>query len=203
MPDLIWFRAPADDDPGTLNACYHALDIHVIRGRADEVALAIDGTERTFAWLLTEVAACAGVLQAFGVGLGDRVVLGSVPPQTAIVVTLAVARVGGVVIHDSSTESSTGSAAGGDANLRVGVVDGEVGFGVESEQVPWDVAMRAGRTDPAGIADVPGDAILARHGDDALYVLEALGATTGPTPTTPGAHLVEVGGVRLWSFLTD
>ena len=199
MPDLIWFRTPAEDDPGTLNACYHALDIHVIRGRADEVALTIDGTERTFAWLLTEVAACAGVLQAFGVGLGDRVVLGSVPPQTGIVVTLAVARVGGVVVHDSSTEGSTGT----DATLRVRAVDGEVAFGVEDEQVPWDVAMRAGRTDPAGTADVPGDAILARHGADSLYVLEALGATTGATPTTPGAHLVEVGGVRLWSFLTD
>jgi hypothetical protein len=39
MPDVSWFRAPADDDPGTLNACYDALDIHVIRGRAEEIAL--------------------------------------------------------------------------------------------------------------------------------------------------------------------
>ena len=34
---VTWFRAPDGDDPGTLNACYNALDIHVIRGRADEV----------------------------------------------------------------------------------------------------------------------------------------------------------------------
>ena len=41
MAPVNWFRPPADGDPGTLNACYEALDIHVIRGRADDVA-AID-----------------------------------------------------------------------------------------------------------------------------------------------------------------
>ena len=62
MVDVAWFRTPADGDPGTLNACYVALDLPVIRGRADDVALVIDGTDHTFARLLTEVAACAGVL---------------------------------------------------------------------------------------------------------------------------------------------
>jgi hypothetical protein len=84
--------------------------------------------------------------------------------------------------------------------VRVGSADGAVTFGIDDEEVPWDVAMRAGRTDPAPCADVPGDAILSRHGDDTLSVLEALGATDGPTPTTAGAALVEVGGLEMWSF---
>jgi hypothetical protein len=61
--------------------------------------------------------------------------------------------------------------------------------------------MRAGRTDPAGCADVPGDAVLSRHGADTLTVLDALGASDDqnlPVPT--GATLVDVGGLRLWSF---
>jgi hypothetical protein len=41
--DVNWFRAPSDGDPGTLNACYNALDVHVIRGRAEDTALTIDG----------------------------------------------------------------------------------------------------------------------------------------------------------------
>ena len=189
--EVAWFRPPADD-AGTLNACYNALDIHVIRGRADDVALVDADGEWTFARLLTDVAACAGVLQAFGVGVGDRVAVGSLPLRTVVTVVLAVARVGAVAVYDNS--------AAPDAPVRVGSADGAVTFGIDDEEVPWEVAMRAGRTDPAPCADVPGDAILSRHGDDTLSVLEALGATDGPTPTTAGAALVEVGGLEMWSF---
>jgi len=193
MPDVTWFRAPVDDDPGTLNACYDALDIHVVRGRADEVALALGGTEHTFAWLLTEVAACAGVLRAFGTGVGDRVVLGRLPSLTGVVVALAVARVGAEAVYDDSP-----AAAG---VLAVTGGDDAVSFTVDAEEVPWAVAMRAGRTDPAPCADVPGDAILCRHGDDTLSVLEALGASGDhKVPVPAGATLVEVGGLGLWSF---
>ena len=48
-------------------------------------ALVIDGTDHTFARLLTEVAACAGVLRAFGVEVGDEVSLGPLPAETAVV----------------------------------------------------------------------------------------------------------------------
>ncbi len=102
MSQVNWFRPPADDDPGTLNACYEALDIHVVRGRADDVATTLDGRDRTYAWLLTEVAACAGVLRAFGVGLGDRVVVGDLSPDGRVVVPLAVARVGAVAAYDNT-----------------------------------------------------------------------------------------------------
>ena len=191
MPPVNWFRPPTDGDPGTLNACYEALDIHVVRGRADDVAAIVDERERTFAWLLTEVAACAGVLRAFGVGLGDRVVVGELSPATHVVVPLAVARVGAVAAYDN-----TPGAAG---KVRVDAS----GFAVDRDEVPWDVAMRAGRTDPGGCADVPGDAVMAVHGDDVLTVLAAVGASDDHTPSAPsGATLVEVGGVRFWTFDT-
>ena len=193
MPELHWFRAPSDGDPGTLNACYEALDIHVVRGRADEVALSLDTTDRTFAWLLTEVAACAGVLRAFGVDVGDQVALGAVPQETGAVVVLAAARVGAPVQYDDS--------AGAEGKVVVrGTADGVV-LTVDGEDLPWDVAMRAGRTDPAGCADVPGDAVLSRHAGDTLTVLAALGASDDQKPVAPaGATLVEVGGLTFWSF---
>jgi hypothetical protein len=184
MADVTWFRTPADDDPGTLNACYNALDVHVIRGRADEVALTFDGEDRTFARLLTEVGACAGVLRAFGVGIGDDVALGPLPGETAVVGALAVARVGGVAAYDDP--------AG--ATVRLHATEAGVVFGVDGEDLPWDVAMRAGRTDPAGCADVPGDAVLARHGADTLSVLAALGAAADHALDAPSA--LGLGGGR-------
>ncbi|MDT0183840.1 hypothetical protein Q9S36_26985 [Microbacterium sp. ARD31] len=193
--EVTWFRAPSGDDPGTLNACYNALDIHVIRGRADDDAVTLEGTSRSFAWLLTEVAACAGVLRAFGTGVGDRVVLGSLPTEAGVIAVLAAARVGAVVAYDNS--------AGAEGPVQVRTVEGAVVFTVDREDLPWDVAMRAGRTDPAPSADVPGDAILARHRDDELSVLAALGASDDHNvPVPDGAKVVEVGGLRLWSFDT-
>jgi hypothetical protein len=197
MTAPTWFRAPTDDDPGTLNACYDALDLHVVRGRADEVALSLDGVDHTFAWLLTEVAACAGVLRAFAVGVGDQVALGAVPRLTGAIVVLAAARLGAVVQYDDS------AGAEGTVVVRSGEEGGDEGvvFSVDGEDVPWDVAMRAGRTDPAGCADVPGDAVLARHAGDELTVLAALGASDDQkSATPPGATLVEVGGLTFWSF---
>ncbi|TGN66257.1 hypothetical protein EXE59_21590 [Nocardioides eburneiflavus] len=191
--DVTWFRVPSDGDPGTLNACYNALDVHVIRGRADDTALALDGVERSFARLLTEVAACAGVLRAFGVGLGDQVAVGSLPPETAVIAVLATARVGAVVQHDDSP-GAEGTV------VLAGTPDGVV-LRADGDDLAWDVAMRAGRTDPAGCADVPGDAILCRHADHTLSVLAALGASDGHELVAPaGATLVEVGGLTFWSF---
>ncbi len=189
---MAWFRAPADD-AGTLNACYNALDIHVIRGRADDVALVDPDGDLTFARLLTEVAACAGVLQAFGVGVGHQVAVGRVPRVTGVVVALAAARVGAVSVYGDP------SAAG--AAMVVGATADGVVLTVDAEELPWDVALRAGRTDPGGCAGVPGDAILSRHGDQTLSVLTALGASDAPDPPVPpGAALVQVGGLEFWSF---
>ncbi len=192
LPEVAWFRPPSDD-AGTLNACYNALDIHVIRGRADDVALDDPSGRWTFAHLLTEVAACAGVLRAFGVGLGDVIALGPVPRASGVVVALAAARVGAVSVYDD------GPAL--DAPMVVTATADGVVLAADGQDLPWDVALRAGRTDPAGCTDVPGDAVLSRCGGVDLTVLAALGASQDQLPPTPpGASLVQVGGLQLWSF---
>ena len=111
----------------------------------------VDGAERTFARLLTEVAACAGVLRAFGVGLGDRVVVGELSPEDR---RRGAAR-GGPRRRAGGVRQHGGRRGPGAGRLE------RVGFAVDGDEVPWDVAMRAGRTDPAGCADVPGDAVMA------------------------------------------
>ncbi|PKH44183.1 hypothetical protein CXG46_01075 [Nocardioides alpinus] len=188
---MNWFRAPTDGDAGTLNACYNALDIHVIRGRAEDIALTDPGGDWTFARLLTEVGACAGVLRAFGIGIGDPVAVGAVPRVTGIVVGLAAARVGAVSVYDDPPAA--------DASMVVSDSADGVVLTADDEPLPWDIAQRAGRTDPAGCADVPGDAVLARHGDRTLTVLAALGAGDQQS-SPPGLELVQVGGLEFWSF---
>lgn len=188
--EVVWFRPPAGD-AGTLNACYNALDIHVIRGRAEEVAL--DGPGGwTFAHLLTEVAACAGVLRAFGIGLGDQVALGPVPRDIGIVVALATARVGAVGVYDDPPAV--------DAPMVVTATAEGVVLAADGQELPWDVAQRAGRTDPAGCTDVAGNAVLSRHGGLTLTVLGALGAPDDRSSTPPGASVVQIGGLQMWSF---
>src|SRR5690242_4331449 len=63
------------------NTCYNALDRHVERGRAQQPALIYDspvaGVTATFTYeqMLFEVATLAAILQNFGVGKGDRVII--------------------------------------------------------------------------------------------------------------------------------
>ena len=154
--DVIWFRPPAGDT-GTLNACYNAVDIHVIRGRAEQVALLDGDRPVTFARLLTEVGAFAGVLQAFGVGTGDEVVVVDAPPLEDTVLQLACARVGAVLFREPSPMAAlvvVGTAGGHDFGAVPLITVDDTG------ELDWATAMRAGRTDPAGCAEVPGDGLL-------------------------------------------
>ncbi|MFC6153399.1 propionyl-CoA synthetase [Nocardioides yefusunii] len=111
---IDWFRKPtrvldASNPPqyrwfpdATLNTCYNALDRHVIRGAAERTAIIYDspvtGTKReiSYAELLGEVGAFAGVLQQLGVEKGDRVVIYMPMIPEAVVAMLACARVGAV-----------------------------------------------------------------------------------------------------------
>ena len=111
---IDWFTAPTTacdrtDEPffrwfpdGILNTSYNALDRHVIAGRGDQPALIYDspvtGVQRTFSYaeLLADVAAFAGVLRALGVAKGDRVVLYMPMIPEAVVAMLACARLGAV-----------------------------------------------------------------------------------------------------------
>lgn len=87
---------------GVVNTCYNALDRHVERGRADQVALIHDSpltnsvTKLTYAELLNEVQALAAVMQDFGVTRGDRVILYMPMVPEAVVAMLACARLGAV-----------------------------------------------------------------------------------------------------------
>ncbi|MCP3370474.1 propionyl-CoA synthetase [Bradyrhizobium cajani] len=87
---------------GLVNTCYNALDRHVARGRADQVALIHDSpltnsiTKLTYAELLGEVQALAAIMQDFGVAKGDRVILYMPMVPEAVVAMLACARIGAV-----------------------------------------------------------------------------------------------------------
>jgi propionyl-CoA synthetase len=87
---------------GVLNTCYNALDRHVTRGRADQVALIHDSPltgeirKFTYAQLLHEVQVLGAILQDLGVGKGDRVILYMPMVPEAVVAMLACARIGAV-----------------------------------------------------------------------------------------------------------
>ena len=84
------------------NTCFNAVDRHVERGRAGQLALihdsAITGTQRkfTFAELKAEVVALAAVLEDMGVGKGDRVIVYMPMVAEAAFAMLACARLGAV-----------------------------------------------------------------------------------------------------------
>jgi hypothetical protein len=85
-----------------VNTCYNALDRHVARGRADQLALIHDSpltnivTRFTYAELLAEVQTLAAVMTDFGVVKGDRVILYMPMVPEAVVAMLACARIGAV-----------------------------------------------------------------------------------------------------------
>lgn len=133
--DLTWFRRPLDDRPGTLNLCYNAVDVHVVRGRAADPAFVHDGTRLDFAALLEESGALAGALRSLGIGPGSLVADAGLGPGERLVLLLALLRLGGV--HTDGT--------GDDPALTV------------DPQVFAD-EIRMGRHDPAGCADLTGDA---------------------------------------------
>jgi propionyl-CoA synthetase len=109
-----WFEAPAtlldDSRPpfyrwfpdGVTNACYNALDVHVLNGRGAQTALIADSPVTgknacySYARLLELVAQCAGALAARGVATGDRVLIYMPMVPEAVIGMLACARLGAV-----------------------------------------------------------------------------------------------------------
>src|SRR5215475_10545217 len=95
-PYYRWFAG------GRLNTCYNALDLHIDRGRAKQLALIYDspvtGTVQsfTYAGLRDEVARFAGALRRSGVQRGDRVIIYMPMIPEAIVAMLACARIGAI-----------------------------------------------------------------------------------------------------------
>jgi propionyl-CoA synthetase len=87
---------------GMANTAYNCLDRHVERGRGGQTALIYDspvtGVTRklSYAELLAEVAAFAGVLLEMGVQKGDRVILYMPMIPEALIAMLACARIGAI-----------------------------------------------------------------------------------------------------------
>jgi propionyl-CoA synthetase len=87
---------------GELNSCHNALDRHVAGGRAGQVAMIYDSPMAgkkmrfTYAEMLGEVKALAGVIRSFGVAKGDRVVIYMPMVPEAVFAMLACARLGAV-----------------------------------------------------------------------------------------------------------
>jgi propionyl-CoA synthetase len=95
-PFYRWFAG------GRLNSCYNALDRHVARGRADQLALIYDSpvtdTVATYSYreLRDAVARFAGALVAQGVERGDRVIVYMPMVPEAVIAMLACARIGAI-----------------------------------------------------------------------------------------------------------
>ncbi len=87
---------------GRTNACYNAVDFHVENGRADQTAIIYDSpvtnqsAKISYQELQGRVASVAGMLQARGVGLGDRVIVYMPMIPEAAIAMLACARIGAV-----------------------------------------------------------------------------------------------------------
>jgi propionyl-CoA synthetase len=89
--------------PGaSLNACFNCVDRHVRDGRGEQAAIIYDAPviafkkTITYAQLLSEVQVLAAVLQDFGVGKGDRVIIYLPMIPRAHVAMLACARIGAI-----------------------------------------------------------------------------------------------------------
>jgi propionyl-CoA synthetase len=86
----------------TCNTCWNAVDRHVMSGRGSQQAIIYDsplaGSMRviTYDLLLTETQILAAILQDFGVGKGDRVILYMPMVPEAVIGMLACARIGAI-----------------------------------------------------------------------------------------------------------
>jgi acetyl-CoA synthetase len=94
-PFAKWF------EDGELNVCYNALDVHVLAGRGDKVAIYFEGesgdsTTYTYAQLLTEVKKAANGFSSLGVTKGDRVAIYMPMVPEAVISMLATVRLGAI-----------------------------------------------------------------------------------------------------------
>jgi propionyl-CoA synthetase len=112
--DVHWYKKPTQgvdtsDSPfntwfadGEINACYNAIDVHVINGRGEQLALIHDSpitdSHKTFTYsqLQDQISRFAGVLVSEGVAKGDRVMVYMPMIPEALIAVLACARIGAI-----------------------------------------------------------------------------------------------------------
>ncbi|MEV8144375.1 acetate--CoA ligase [Specibacter sp. NPDC078709] len=95
VPRIEWFSG------GKLNAAVNCVDRHVDAGNGNKVALFCEGEPGdrraiTYKELQDQVCQAANVLEALGIGKGDRVVIYLPVIAETVIITLAVARIGAV-----------------------------------------------------------------------------------------------------------
>lgn len=114
---------------------FRALDRHVVGGLADNTAVEDDRGSLSYAQLLHESACIAGALGYLGV-VGSTEVSVDIPRgRNLVIAVLACARLGAL------------PSAGGAYRFE------DETFYTPDTEVPWDLLMRAGRSEPAPAPD--------------------------------------------------
>lgn len=159
--ELSWFRRPGAGEPGTVNLCYNAVDLHVVRGAAN--APAVHGeTTVSYAALLEQIASLGGAMRALGVGPESVVGVLLEDPFDRVLMLLACLRLGAVHVELSDPGAEIdGYRPHLVATSRPLTYAGHVPAACLVRGVPpdddgrdldWDLAVKAGRTDPAPCA---------------------------------------------------
>lgn len=189
--ELTWFGNPYQGYAGTLSLCFNALDLQVIRGRAAEPAVISTAQTLDYARLLERVAALAGVLRTLGLGIGDAVEERLAEPFDRVLFLLAAARIGAVL---GAPEPRLVATSDPEAEAPLRLVRG-VPVRDEARDLDWDMALKAGREDPAACVELRGDAAAFMVGGQVVPMTEAL-----EHPSWPGrvlAGLVAGGPIDL------
>jgi len=126
-PDAKWFIG------GKINACYNALDRHVLEGRGERIAFHFEGEPGdtrtiTYAQMLHDVKKAANALEELGVTAGDRVAIYMPMIPEAAIAMLACARIGAahsVVFGGFSADALISRILDADATL---VITSDGGF---------------------------------------------------------------------------
>jgi propionyl-CoA synthetase len=217
MSAPTWFSRPSDAAAGTLNVVYDALDRQIIGGYADAPAVVTAGDEVSYAVLLEQVAAFGGLLRALGVRTGDAVAVTATTSPESVVAVLAAARIGAVpwvgetpdglvarsdtplIVADGAQMAVVAPAVDALDPQRpravVVVRPGEWTL-VETRDVAWEPALKAGATDPAAVVPVAPDTSLvvaddggtSTHGDLTRTSADSLAA--GAPWTVEGVRAV-------------
>lgn len=161
------------------NLTYDALDLHVIRGRAEDPALDLGERIVDYATLTEEVAALAGALRALGARPGATVLVALPDEYDELLALLAALRLRAVPVLAERVHADVVASPGHHPSTSVlatrhrpdvvitaqpwpGHVHrpGAVLYrGPEPKdpatEVAWDIALRAGRTDPAPAERAP------------------------------------------------
>lgn len=166
-----------------MNVCFGFLDTAVIEGRADELAC----DDLRFATLLEQVASLAGALRHLGVHANTVVPVLVEDDLDAVIASLAVARLGGVITDDADHE---GPIAICSVEQRTNTAV-RLSRGATDPDVDWSMMLRAGRSDPAAVELVAEKASFSR-----VHTVREMNALLDAlTPPLTAAELRAVLGV--------